>query len=440
MAKHKTWKFGLIITLLTGSILLLVPLALQWISGNISNDGSLVTIKTDPYETRLIFLPHNVLLTSGNSKIRLWNSHTGKLLSEKAVSFDAIEILPNGQFCVGTGYNSSNTPVTAIWNMNSALMSSQLISNKSTNGTSKFLYNPAISPNGKMVAGIEGIAQERIGRNSNPLPIGGICVRDTVSGKIIWSVEEFGNIRYGTIKNESSKYYSFDPPKFIPAFSPDGKLLAETTAIYDPYEVEIRLRDSKTGKLIRVLTQAKKNSQHMTLNDEGWHCLAYSPDGKFLAAVGGDKGFYSGENGNAGWLYLWDVATGRLIRKFLKPNSIPITIRFSPDGSKIACGNAVFGRATNYLGGEVNLWDTKTGKLICTYSRETQADRVALTREAKMQQAENTLRRLAQRPLIIGTKLPSDKSFPVTHFAFSPDGKRIAAAHEDGVVKIWAVP
>jgi WD40 repeat protein len=200
IAKRKTWKFGLMITLLSGGILFLVPLALQWYSGDgslVTNDGSLVTIKAAPYDTRPIFLSNSVLLTSGNRKIQLWNSQTGKLFSEKTVSFDVLEPSPDGQFCVGRGYNSSKVPVTAIWNLRSGLMLSQLISNKLTNGTSKFIDNPAISPNGKMVAGIERVTQQRIGGGSNTPPTGGICVRNTTTGKIIWSVEEFRSIHYG---------------------------------------------------------------------------------------------------------------------------------------------------------------------------------------------------------------------------------------------------
>src|SRR5690242_20012002 len=79
--------------------------------------------------------------------------------------------------------------------------------------------------------------------------------------------------------------------------------------------------------------------------------LAFSPDGKFLAAAG-RKG-----------VRIWNVSTQKLISTFEETSSEPnqtsatTTIAFSPDGQLLAADGH---------GGTVNIWRVKDGSLLYT--------------------------------------------------------------------------
>jgi RNA polymerase sigma factor (sigma-70 family) len=174
-----------------------------------------------------------------------------------------------------------------------------------------------------------------------------------------------------------------DPDKRVEAlaFSRDGRLLAAC----DGHRGVVRLWEADTGREVRELAQ------------RGTVALAFAPDGKTLAAGGWE-----------GPLVLWDVATGRRLRRIWPPSGVatgrrprfilPVsepaivdTIAFSPDGRLLATG---------HHGDAVYLWDAATGKL----AREIKAE----------QQVTWCL-------------------------AFSPDGAWLATGGLDGTVRLWEV-
>jgi RNA polymerase sigma factor (sigma-70 family) len=108
----------------------------------------------------------------------------------------------------------------------------------------------------------------------------------------------------------------------------------------------------------------------------GVSALAYSPDGRKIAAIGAGRA-----------LTLWDAATGKELRPFPNINQ-PIGLAFSPDGRTIATTDNPF----------CYLWDVATGK---------------------------ELRRLEGHQNV------------VQGVAFSPDGKKLATAGSDGTVRLW---
>lgn len=78
-------------------------------------------------------------------------------------------------------------------------------------------------------------------------------------------------------------------------FSSGGKIVA--VAVRDQ---SVRLCDVESGAEIRRLFD----------NDGSCRCMAFSPDGKFLATASGKEGMMA---------RLWDVATGKLVREFRFP-------------------------------------------------------------------------------------------------------------------------
>jgi len=72
--------------------------------------------------------------------------------------------------------------------------------------------------------------------------------------------------------------------------------------------------------------------------------LNFSPDGKLLASMGGDSS-----------ICLWEVATGRLIRRLgWRTGTINGSVVFSPDGKTLAVGNGAWS----------SLWRVTTGKQV----------------------------------------------------------------------------
>src|SRR5437588_2638540 len=113
------------------------------------------------------------------------------------------------------------------------------------------------------------------------------------------------------------------------AFSPDGKTLASIGGDVEPgkYEVAVKLWDVATGKE-RVLGKGQPIRAFS---------LAFSPDGKTLTTSYLDPAAVK----------LWDVATGK---EKLELGGAWGSLAFSPDGKTLAVGDR-----------SVQLWDLTTG-------------------------------------------------------------------------------
>ena len=108
------------------------------------------------------------------------------------------------------------------------------------------------------------------------------------------------------------------------AFSPDGKVLASGSGYIYASEASgsqdktIRLWDVETGTIRRTLPAQK----HKVL------CVAFSPDGKVLAASHDDT-----------IIHLWDMQT-YTVRRTLKGHTDDVrSVAFSPDGKTLVSGS-----------------------------------------------------------------------------------------------------
>lgn len=123
--------------------------------------------------------------------------------------------------------------------------------------------------------------------------------------------------------------------------------------------------------------------------------IAYSADGKYLAAAIGD--YMARAKGKPGEVRVWEAATGHEVFTLRGHPSCVWSVAFSPDGRRLAsCGGCRWSTDTP---GEVKFWDMHTGQEV--HSQEHDA--------------------------------------PVMGIAFSPCGRRLATASqgEGGGVKIW---
>jgi WD40 repeat protein len=134
----------------------------------------------------------------------------------------------------------------------------------------------------------------------------------------------------------------------------------------------LRLWDLATGRELRRLGTGLKV----------YHAVAFSPDGKHVAAPTA-----------GGLLRLWEAATGKEVRSFKGPGGTYACFVFSPDGKTLAI-------AWPEDTGKIRLWDVASGK-----------------------------------PL----RVIKGHVHRANDLAFSPDGKALASGGYDRTVRIWEV-
>lgn len=204
------------------------------------------------------------------------------------------------------------------------------------------------------------------------------------------------------------------------AFSPDGAVLA--AGVTDGTIHVWKLAASSDANAPQY-QPAEKLAKGSSLGEPA---IAFSPDGRFLAA------------GYADWtVQLWNMTTFQPEGKPFNANAKPIrAVAFSPDGKLLATGNS---------DGTASLWDMTTRQLISKLpvSGLGNVDAVAFSPNGKLLATTGGLPPsisfwdvAAQRRLDTGLDGHTDT---ISSLAFSPDGKLLASASSDKTVRLWDV-
>jgi WD40 repeat protein/serine/threonine protein kinase len=150
------------------------------------------------------------------------------------------------------------------------------------------------------------------------------------------------------------------------AYSPDGRLIAASTPTGNGGLFRVRLWDAETGQVHDTLPE-----EDITL-----YRVAFSPDGRLLATCTGTP------------VTVWDRQTRKVLHRFAHKQDI-CCAAFHPDGKRLASAD---------FEGTIKLWDVRTGRELRTYRGHSSS---------------------------------------VTGLVFSPDGQWFVTSSWDRTVRIW---
>jgi WD40 repeat protein/serine/threonine protein kinase len=188
------------------------------------------------------------------------------------------------------------------------------------------------------------------------------------------------------------------------AYSPDGKYLAS-----GGFDQTVRVCDATTGQVVRTFPTNGR-----------CYRVAFSPDGLCLASAGAVK------------VTVWEMATGR---ELFSARS-EVEVAFSHDGRRLAFSSGSDeGRPRDVkvcelaTGKEVLSLKPPAGQVIALAFSPNGRDLVAGSFDGRIQVWEAASGK-GRYTLTAGTG-------PVHSLAFSPDSQRLAAASPEGLVKVW---
>ncbi|QPC81324.1 helix-turn-helix domain-containing protein [Phototrophicus methaneseepsis] len=236
-------------------------------------------------------------------------------------------------------------------------------------------------------------------------------------------------------------------------WSPDGRYLATSE-----WNNIIRLWDARTGNCLHVLHHPDTESNFI-------YGLAWSPDSKYLACGTNQRGallwdvtngqllreeqnfptwirpvawhpdgtFIAG-GGDNGIVYIWNASNDRVLHKLEGHSSMITSIAYSPDGTLLASGSS------SQNGGELFIWDTKSGQLQDTFIEESGiVCAVAWGIDANQIITGGGDGKLRWWDIQTATHhlLQGDHQGTVQALRRSPDGKKLASAGDDGKIMLW---
>jgi WD40 repeat protein len=362
----------------------------------------------------VLFSPSGQILASGGTDgVRLWDVATQQEIARLAAQNDWISGLafsPDGKILA----TSSRTGLVRLWDVRTRRTVARL------KGHRIVVRSLAFSPDGTLLA--TGSEDDTVrlwdlatGQTSAILPAQGrwcTSLMFSPCGRVLAAASEPVVLTLWDVRARKAVAALRGHTAFILdlTFSPDGKTLASASA-----DGTVRLWDAAPRRETEVLKRHKS----------GILSTAFSPDGNLLATGGRD-----------GTMQLWDVATQRLVASFPVAAGGLRCIAFSPDGQRIAsCGSDDTARLWDVASQrEVNsLTIEKEAVLALAFSPDGQMLLIASDVEGERQGGRLTLWEIAAQREVLTRRRPGE-AYSV---AYSPDGKTLALASYENLVRRW---
>jgi WD40 repeat protein len=277
----------------------------------------------------------------------------------------------------------------------------ELLSLKNSRGMSYF--SVAYSPDGQTLAGAQSMLKETLSRRTGDTTITTYIYFGEV---LVWDAQT------GALKMRLNDDNS---PSWALAFSPDGKWLAVATGP-TPEDRECKGVCPAFGEVMLWETGGWKLIRRLRASSSPIRALAFSPDGRSIAGGAGAIEEVRGASVEdfKGEVFLWDVVSGDLKRKFPGHTRSVTSLAFSLDGSLLASAG---------LDRMLKIWDCHT------YELKKMASDQMLSIEEMQTISDAT-----------SSKSGKNAMPPISWLnalSFSRDGRQIIGGSGDSIIRIY---